>query len=629
MKYDFSGYATKNGLKCSDGRIIQKDAFKHQDGIIVPLVWQHLHDDPKNVLGHAKLENREDGVYCYATFNDSENGKNAKELVKHGDVSYLSIYANKLKQKGASVLHGAIREVSLVLSGANPGAVIENISFAHADGSYVEDDTEVIITTGIELTHGDETLEDVTGADDNKDPSTTLSMSDIYESMNDDQKALFKAILDQQDVSLDSLTHGAGKGGKEKSVKDIFETFSDEQKDVVYFLIENALGTGNSTTKKDGAVKHYDEGDNNMKHNVFDTSDVKTNKQVSLTHDQMTSIITSARKYGSLKDSFLAHAEEYGFDPINILFPDARLVNAGEGPTLIKREDAWVSTLLGEATHSPFSRIKTVFADITADEARAKGYYTPGTEKVDEVIALMKRITTPTTIYKKQKLDRDDLIDITDFEVISWLKREMRGMLNEELARAILVGDGRGIAEADKINEGNIRPIFMDAPLYATRVVLEPEATVAEIIDSFIRARKDYKGSGTPSLYVSTDLLTDMLLLKDSLGRRLYDNEQDLASVLRVSKIVEVELLNNIKRIVVDGGGTEPDLTNDLLGIVVNMKDYVIGADKGGEISMFDDFDIDFNQYKYLIETRVSGALVRPKSALIVERPSVPEPDEP
>ena len=398
-----------------------------------------------------------------------------------------------------------------------------------------------------------------------------------------------------------------------KTVQDVFDTLNEEQKNVVYAMIAQAIDGEDDNEEN---IKHFNnEGDLFMKHNVFENSQAHDSENV-LSHDQMNDIITDAKRFGSLKESFIAHAEEYGFDPTDILFPDAKYTNQN-GPELIKRDDTWVTTLLGEATHTPFARIKTMTADITADEARAKGYVT-GSLKKDEVIPLMKRVTTPTTIYKKQKLDRDDMIDITDFDVIVWLKQEMRGMLNEELARAVLIGDGRSVSEEDKINEQNIRPIVLDNDnIYVHRAIIATDAVTDDIIDECIRARKYYKGSGVPTLFTSTDLLTEMLLVKDGMGRRLYNNVQELASVLRVSKIVEVEMMNAAKRIV---GETQ---TNDILGVIVNMKDYTIGADKGGQVAMFDDFDIDYNQYKYLIETRVSGALTKPKSALIIERAGV------
>jgi len=617
-KYDFGGYATKSDLKCSDGRVILKDAFKDQDGQMVPLVWQHLHNEPANVLGHAVLENREDGVYCYGKFNNTEAGKNAKELVTHGDISSLSIYANQLKEQAKKVIHGAIREVSLVLSGANPGASIDNLSFAHNDGTWTEDNAEAIIYTGLEFTHSN----DSTG---NKEDKTVV---EVFETFNEDQKSVVYAMIGhavdevKKDESLGSKEEVIDKAlqhakGIDATVKDVFDTLNEDQKKVVYYLIGAALEEAGTES---GTAKHSnidEKGELIMKNNVFDQSTQESSKNT-LTHDQRIEILNDAKRFGSLKESFIAHAEEYGFDPIGILFPDARDVEPG-GPVTIKREDAWVDDVLASTNHTPFARIRTRIADLTVDEARAKGYVT-GNYKKEEVIPLLKRATTPTTIYKKQKLDRDDMVDITDFDVVIWLKKEMRGMLNEEIARAVLVGDGRIVGDEDKINEENVRPIAKDdGAVFVHRVEVEAEDTTDEIIDEFIRARKYYKGSGVPALYTSTDLLTDMLLVKDKMGHRIYKTVQELASVLRVSKIIEVEPMNEAVRMV-------GEVEHQILGIVVNLKDYTIGANKGGEVAMFDDFDIDYNQHKYLIETRISGALTKPKSALIIERVPAEEP---
>jgi len=606
--YDFSGYATKNGLKCTDGRTILKDAFKHQDGQTVPLVWQHAHSSPENVLGHAILENREDGVYCYGIFNGSDAGKNAKELVKHGDITSLSIYANQLQEQAKKVMHGAIREVSLVMTGANPGARIDNISFAHGDGTWTEDESEAIIYTGMSLTHADGAEED----------SGDKTVAEVFETLNEEQKTVVYAMIAQaigdddtaehSEDQNEGMKHADAKTSKDATVAEVFETLTKEQKQVVYYLIGAAL----EDAETDTAAKHSnDEGESNMKKNVFDQTTEAASSNV-LSHAQMSEIVTDAKKYGSLKESFIAHAETYGFDPIDVLFPDDRDVNGG-APATISRDMTWVDTVLAGVNKTPFARIRTRFADITADEARAKGYVT-GALKKDEVITLMKRSTTPTTIYKKQKLDRDDMVDITDFDVVVWLKSEMRTMLNEELARAILIGDGRSLADEDKINEQNIRPIAMDDPsVFIHRVQVANDAAVDDIIDDVIRSRKNYKGSGVPSFYVGTDLLTEMLLLKDQFGHRLYKTVQELASVLRVSQIIEVEAMNSAIRTVGDDDFA-------ILGIVVNLKDYTVGADKGGQVAMFDDFDIDYNQYKYLIETRASGALTMYKSAIVIEK---------
>lgn len=603
MKFDFGGYATKCGLKCSDGRTIQKNAFQHQDGQTVPLVYAHNHTDPSNVLGHAVLENRADGVYCYGVFNNTPDGQIAKELVKHGDIQYLSIYANQLQQTPArQVQHGEIREVSLVLAGANPGARIDNLSFAHADGSVYEDECEVIIHTGLEI---DEVLD----FESEEMEHTDMEEKDINEvlgTLNDDQKEAVYMILSHAlaEGGNDSLYH-AEEDNPDETIEDIFNTLSEKQKKAVYFLIGTAVeGDG-------GAAAHYDDGgENAMYHNVFDQNE--RDDRNTLSHDQMKAIIADGKKYGTLKDSFLAHADDYGFEPIDILFPDARL--SPEGMQTFKRDDGWVSAFLAACTHSPFARIKTIVANITADEARAKGYVKASLKK-EQVVALLKRTTTPTTIYKKQKIDRDDLIDITDFDVVMWLRAEMRGMLDEELARTILIGDGRDVSDEDKINEQNIRPIALDNDdMYVFRKEVEPTLTTDQLIDEFIRMRKEYKGSGSPKLYTSTEFVTEMQLIKDSTGRRIYSSLTELASLLRVSSIEEIELLNDATRVVSD------TQTNKILGIVVNPKDYTIGADKGGQVNWFDDFNIDYNQQIYLIETRVSGALTKPRSALILEQ---------
>ncbi len=555
MKFDFSGYATKNDLKCADGRIIRRNAFKDNDGQTVPLVWQHLHNSPDNVLGHALLENRDDGVYAYCKLNDTPAGKNAKLLVQHGDITSLSIFANNLVQKGSDVVHGVIREVSLVLSGANPGALIDNLSIAHSDGSYTESEEEAIIYTGLEIT-------------------------------------------------TDEIEHADKNQNESKTVQEIFDSLTEEQKNVVYAMLAQVIEDNieHSDEDEDDILEHSNnKGGNNMKRNVFD-QDLNAEHPKTLSHDQIKAIVDDAIRYGSFRDSFLAHAEEYGIENIDFLFPDAKLVN--NQPEWIKRDTSWVSAVLGGVKKTPFSRIKSIAADITADEARAKGYI-KGNQKLEEVFPLLKRVTTPTTIYKKQKLDRDDIIDITDLDVVAWMKQEMRMMLDEEIARAILIGDGRQITDPDKINEENIRPIAHDVDLYSHKVKVAPNISGATLIETMIRNRKHYKGSGTPTLYTTNQILIDLLLVKDKIGRRLYNSKAELASALLVKDIVEVEVMETMP---------------NLLGIFVNLNDYTLGADKGGQISMFDDFDIDFNQYKYLMETRISGALTKPKSALVFIR---------
>lgn len=577
MKYDFSGWATRNNIKCSDGRTILKDAFKQHDGQTVPLVWNHQHNESANVLGHAVLENRDEGVYAYCTFNDTEAGKNAKLLVEHGDVTALSIYANQLKQKGSNVMHGTIREVSLVLAGANPGAFIDSV-IRH--GEFCED--EAVIYTGEELT--------LQHADDNAS--------------------------DKEDKVDEKNEKGDDKVDKnEKTIKDVVDSMSEEQKNVLYALVGQAL------EGKEMAQSAIEENENNieenggeqeMKHNVFEGKETE-NKDV-LSHDAMETILKDAKRYGSLKESFLAHAESYGIKDIEWLFPDAKNVNMP--PDFIKRDDSYVQKVMRGVHHVPFSRIKSMHANITADEARAKGYI-KGKRKKEEVFTLLKRTTTPTTIYKKQKLDRDDVVDITDFDVVAWLKMEMRMMLDEEIARAILVGDGRLPDSDDKVNEQCIRPIASDDDLYCVKAPVDVAAAATEddiakaFIKTVIKSRKEYKGSGSPTLFTTEDVITGCLLLEDKNGRVIYDTVDKLATALRVKEIVPVEVMETAKTKV-------NSVEKPLLAIMVNLTDYYVGADKGGSVNMFDDFDIDYNQQKYLMETRCSGALVKPYSAIAV-----------
>ena len=581
MEYDFSGWATRNNIKCSDGRTILKDAFKHNDGQIVPLVWNHDHNDPLNVLGHALLENRDEGVYAYCTFNDTDAGRNAKALVEHGDVTALSIYANQLKQQGPNVLHGAIREVSLVLAGANPGAFIDSI-IRHGE----ESDEEAIIYTGEELV-----LEHACGG-----ATPKKKKKEIEHAKEETDKTIEEVKGESEEMDK-----------KEKTVQDVFDTLNEEQKTVVYALIGQALDDSNQNENNEK------EGNDNMKHNVFD-QDQKEKENV-LTHADMETIISEGKRYGSLKDSFLAHTAQYGIDHIDYLFPDAK--NVTNQPDFIKRDDSYVQKVLRGVHHTPFSRIKSTHANITADEARAKGYI-KGHLKKEEVFTLLKRTTTPTTIYKKQKMDRDDIIDITDFDVVAYIKAEMRMMLDEEIARAILVGDGRSTSSDDKIPETNIRPIAKDDDLYTIKapVAVAKDATEDAIAKAFIRtvikSRKEYKGSGSPTLFTTEDMLTNCLLLEDNNGRIIYDSVDKLATTLRVKEIVPVEVMEGVTRTA--GAKNLP-----LMAILVNLNDYYVGADKGGAINMFDDFDIDYNQEKYLIETRISGALVKPYSAIAFE----------
>ena len=569
--YDFSGWATKNNLLCSDGRTILKDAFKNDDGVTVPLVWNHQHNDPSNILGHALLENRDEGVYAYCKFNDSEPGKNAKLLVEHGDVSALSIYANQLKQQGGNVLHGAIREVSLVLAGANPGAFIDSVI------SHSEDiDDEAIIYTGenICLAHAEKQMEETT-----------------------------KVMEEKKEMAPETKTE---EPKKEKTVQDVFDTLNEEQKKVVYALIGQVIEEAENKSSKENETKDIEGGKKEMKHNVFEND--KENQENVLQHSDIEAIFADAKRYGSLKDSVLQH----GITNIDYLFPEAKDVNTA--PEFIKRDMGWVEKVMRSVHHTPFSRIRSTFANITEEDARAKGYI-KGKLKKDEVFSLLKRSTTPTTVYKKQKLDRDDVVDITDFDVVAWLKSEMRMMLDEELARAFLIGDGRISSSDDKINEQNIRPIYNDDDLYTVKAVIEVSQTATAeektkaFIKSVIKNRKEYKGTGSPTLYTTEDVVSDCLLLEDANGRFIYDNIDKLKNVLRVADIVTVPVME----------GAKGKNQGDLLAILVNLADYNVGADKGGAVNMFDDFDIDYNAQKYLIETRCSGALVKPYSAIAFE----------
>ena len=558
-KYDFSGWATKNNLRCSDGRTILRDAFKHNDGQTVPLVWNHQHNDPLNVLGHALLENRDSGVYAYCTFNDTEAGKNAKTLVQHGDVTALSIYANQLKQKGGNVEHGMIREVSLVLAGANPGAFIDSI-LSHGETS----DEEGVIYTG-------ETL--------------VLSHADGDAPEKEEEKEV--------------------KDEKEKTVQDVIDSMTEEQRNVLYALVGQAL-----EGEEDEKTNNENEGDDKMKHNVFDNENVKGNNDV-LSHAETEAILRDAKRYGSLRESCLQHGIT-NIDAAGYLFPEHQTLS--KEPEFLGRDMGWVGKVMSSVHRTPFSRIKSLQADIREDEARALGYI-KGKQKKDEVFTLLKRTTDPQTVYKKQKLHRDDVIDITDFDVVAFIKKEMRMMLEEEIARAVLIGDGRLSSSDDKIKDAHIRSIANDDALYAihhtvTSTEQTPEAKAKAMIREALRARKNYKGSGEPTLFCSESVLTEMLLLEDANGRVIYDSVTKLATAMRVKEIVTVPVME---------GAKNADKTKDILGIIVNLRDYNIGADKGGAVSMFEDFDIDYNAQKYLIETRCSGALIKPYSAIVLE----------
>ena len=573
-RFDFSGWATRNDLKCSDGRTIRKDAFKDNNGQKVPLVWNHQHNDPLNILGHALLENRQEGVYAYCTFNETEAGQNAKLLVEHGDVSALSIYANQLKQRGSDVIHGAIREVSLVLAGANPGAFIDSV-ICHGE----ESEEEAIIYTGedISLFHAE--------CDKKEETKEEKPVENEKKTAESEKK------------TTDS----------EETIGEVFDTLNEKQKTAVFALIAQALENADNSDDDDEEEKE-------MKHNVFDQDE--TMKENVLSHSDIESILSDAKRSGSLKESFLAHTATYGIDQIDTLFPEPKSMNTP--PEFIKRDMDWVAGVINGVHHTPFSRIKSMFANITEDEARAKGYI-KGNLKKEEVFTLLKRTTTPTTIYKKQKLDRDDILDITDFDVVAWIKGEMRMMLDEEIARAILVGDGRLTSDDDHIPEQNIRPVWKDDDLYTIKTKITVSTTATDddkakaMIKAAVKSRKNYKGSGNPVLYTTEDFLTNCLLLEDTQGYRLYKSEQDVATAMRVSKIVTVPVMEGLTRT------DSESKTRTLMGIIVNLKDYNVGADKGGAVNMFDDFDIDYNQQKYLMETRCSGALIKPYSAIALE----------
>ena len=589
MKYDFSGYATRNDLKCSDGRTIRSGAFKDCDGKVVPLVWQHQHGDPMNVLGHALLKSVGDGVRAYCSFNDTATAKQARSLVLHGDVNQLSIYANNLVQKNGDVLHGAIKEVSLVIAGANPGAMIDEITMAHGEDGVTDEaiiyNNDIIDEFDCEIKHSDESVE----------------------------------------VEAEPIEHSDTESDKKsddgETIQDVIDTMNEKQKNVMDYAIKMAVAKALESVEEDQEDNNEKGEDEEMAHNLFEgDNDYKgVVDQPALTHSQIETIINDAKSGTvTMKGSFLAHADEYGIKDIDWLFPEAK--NLQDKPEFISRKMEWVSVVMSGIHRTPFSRIKSMFADITEDAARAKGYI-KGNLKKEEVFSLLKRTTDPTTIYKKQKLDRDDVVDITDFDVIAWIKAEMRIMLEEEIARAILVSDGRLNSDDDKIKEDHVRPIWKEADLFCIKkevtIGSDDDATAKNFIRTAIKARKDYRGSGNPVLFTTEDFLTDMLLLEDSIGHALYETEAQLATKLRVSKIVTVPVMENLTRQVIKNSQA---YTNTLMGIIINLNDYNVGADKGGAVSMFDDFDIDFNQMKYLMETRISGALIKPFSAIVLEK---------
>ena len=637
--YDFAGWATKNDLRCSDGRTIRKDAFKHNDGQTVPLVWNHQHNDPMNILGYAVLENRPEGVYTYGTFNETPAGGNAKLLVQHGDITGLSIFANHLTQNGGDVLHGTIREVSLVLAGANPGAFIDSV-LVHGEDA----ENEAIIYTGepISLYHADE--EPAKEEKPEKTEEKEETVQEVFDTLTEKQKTVVYALIGQaiedakngdeaehSDEDLEEeVSHADGEDGE--TIKDVFDTLTEKQKTVVYALIGQAIEDAKKGAKENnkGDEEPTKQEEITMSHNVFE-KEVDSNVDV-LSHADMEGIFNDAKRFGSLKEAVRSFSEShdgeivlrhddtptYGIENINYLFPDAH--KTSNTPVFYKRKDDWVGKFMGAVHHTPFSRIKSIFADITDAEARAKGYV-KGAQKVEEVFSLLTRTTTPTTVYKKQKLDRDDVIDIRDFDVVAWIKGEMRMMLDEEVARAALIGDGRN-AGADKINETNIRPIWTDDPFYTINAKMtlaanaDDDVVAKTFIKTIIKNRKHYRGSGNPTLFTTEDMLTNCLLLEDLNGRVIYEDEAKLARALRVKEIVTVPVMEGQTRTVTTTGGSE---TRTLYGIVVNPDDYTVGADKNGEIGMFDDFDINYNAMLYLIETRCSGALTLPYSAMAVE----------
>ena len=638
--YDISGWATMCNIKCSDGRTIRPNAFIDNDGEEVPMVYQHCHTDPENILGHALLENRDKGVYCYCWFNDNSKAQAAKNAVANGDIKQFSIYANQLVQRGNDVIHGSIKEVSLVLTGANKGARIENLNFAHSDGTYDTDDEEAKIYTADQeiLVHSDEDDEDM----EENDMAKNINVQEILDGMSEEQLAVVNALYEQGQLdALESVGYDEDAEDDEEEVEDeldddeyededdedeldddeyededdeeddedeIDDEYEDDEEDPEDYYEEEM--------DEDMAVAHSGIGGYDpMKRNVFDGSmeEVVGNE---LTHSEIQTIFDDAKRLGSMRDSVLAHAQDYGIEQIDYLFPDAR--NIDNVPGFIQRDQGWVSKVMQGTRHTPFSRIKTIFADITEDEARAKGYI-KGNRKVNEVFTLLKRTTDPQTIYKKQKLDRDDVVDITDFDVVAWLKTEMRMMLDEEIARAILIGDGRQTSSDDKISESHVRSVFRDDDLYVVRKELKSvagEDKAKTLIKTVRRSWKDYKGSGNAVAFMTEDALSDLLLLEDGIGHFLYPTKETAANVLGVREIITVPVMADSSTTRVD---TTSGKTFKPVVIILNLNDYNVGADKGGSVNMFEDFDIDYNQQKYLIETRCSGALIKPYAAIVIE----------
>ena len=630
MKSDFSGYATKNNIRCSDGRTIMHNAFAEQDGDVVPLVWQHDHNSPDNVLGHALLENRDDGVYCYGVFNDTPTAKQARELVSHGDINSLSIYANHLSQNGGNVEHGVIREVSLVLAGANPGAMIDNVAIQHSDGNVDELDDEAVIYSGEELNHSDifdivqmddeyepEYEDDISHADGSDEDSDGETVQDVLDTLTDKQKNVVYALIGMalnKNSSGDMEHADSDEDSEDETVQDVFDTLTDKQKNVVYALIGLAIDNATGNKENNTAEHSAFEGD---AMNIFEKNGMAMSTADYVSHEDQEAFMTAVAKENptSFKDFAIAHAQDYGIKDIGILFPDAKAVE--NQPELYKRDTEWVSTVLSGTRHTPFSRIKTYYADLTEDTARAKGFTLDrdnNKRKMDEIFKVAKRQTTPTTIYKKQKLDRDDIIDITDFSVVNFLMSEMKVMLDEEIARAVLIGDGRSAGDEDHINSECIRPIVGDDEMYVIySVATTADEDMTAFVDRVRTSKTGYLGSGTPTMFISPSKHGQLMVQRDKVGRRLYDTDASLAAAMGVSAIVEVPLFENL----VDPKKKD----NNVDALIVNLRDYTIGTDNGGAVTSFEDFDIDYNQKKYLMETRMSGALSKLKSAIVIESP--------
>lgn len=622
--YDFGGWATRNNIKCSDGRTILKDAFKENDGQKVPLVWNHQHNDVNEVLGHALLENREDGVYAYCKFNNTESGQTAKALVANGDVDKLSIYANKLKTYMNNVMHGCIREVSLVLAGANPGAYIDSV-VVHGDGADVEEEGVIYTDEALELSHSegedagteDSNAENSTNSEENQNGNSEEDVGEGAKESNEDsdkepEKDIKKEDSDMNEDKEKDLEHN----DEGKTVQEVFDGMTDEQKNAVYAIVGQAVADATGEGDEDNNEENDDNGGENMKHNVFDND--KNNDEVLQHSEILASAIQDAKKYGSLKESVIEHAAINNITDIGKLFPDATALN--KEPIMIEKDQTWVGKIINTIKHTPFSRVKVTMGKMTEPQARAKGYI-KGNKKTNIQMAALNRIVTPTTVYIKNEIDRDDVIDITDFDVVAWQKREMRKELDKELALAALLGDGRDISDNDKINEQNIIPIIKDVDTFTIKYTItegvdyKQASNSASNNDSFtkgiiraaIRSRKEYKGSGSPTFFTTEDYLTDMLLIEDQNGRRIYESLAQLALALRVKEIVTIPEM-------------EQEAYKDIVGVIVNMADYTMGADKGGSVNMFDDFDIDYNQMKYLMETRCSGALTVPYSAIVLKK---------